>query len=100
MAARKARAWSMMRSARSDETSGWSLEMRSVGRPNNSSEMSLPKSSGHPSTPGAALLNLVVDDLDKALSDLAGRGITAGAIQPGFQNVRFAAIHDPMAGSR
>ena len=48
-----------------------------------------------PEHAGASLLNLVVDDLDKALSDLAGLGITAGAIQPGSQNVRFAAVHDP-----
>jgi catechol 2,3-dioxygenase-like lactoylglutathione lyase family enzyme len=48
-----------------------------------------------PEHAGAALLNLVVDDLDEALADLAGRGITAGAIQPGSQNVRFAAVHDP-----
>ncbi|MEU0227490.1 VOC family protein [Streptomyces sp. NPDC006284] len=48
-----------------------------------------------PERAGASLVNLVVDDLDQALSDLAGRGITAGAIQPGARNVRFAAVHDP-----
>jgi catechol 2,3-dioxygenase-like lactoylglutathione lyase family enzyme len=48
-----------------------------------------------PEHAGASLLNVVVDDLDKALADLAGRGITAGATQPGSQNVRFAAVHDP-----
>ncbi|MGV9348531.1 hypothetical protein ACWDSD_27705 [Streptomyces spiralis] len=30
-----------------------------------------------------------------ALSDLAGRGIRAGEIQPGAQQVRFAAVLDP-----
>lgn len=40
-------------------------------------------------------MNLVVDDLDRTLSDLAGRGITAGETQPGSRGVRFAAVHDP-----
>ncbi|MFJ3224952.1 VOC family protein [Streptomyces sp. NPDC086783] len=48
-----------------------------------------------PEHAGGALVNLVVDDLDKALADLAGRGITAGGVQPGAQRVRFAAVHDP-----
>ncbi|MFE4856450.1 VOC family protein [Streptomyces sp. NPDC056670] len=48
-----------------------------------------------PEHAGSTLLNLVVDDLDKALADLAGRGITAGEVQPGAQRVRFAALHDP-----
>ncbi|MET7596952.1 VOC family protein [Streptomyces sp. NPDC004082] len=48
-----------------------------------------------PEHAGGALVNLVVDDLDKALADLAGRGITAGDVQPGAQRVRFAAVHDP-----
>ncbi|MER6920526.1 hypothetical protein [Streptomyces spiralis] len=33
--------------------------------------------------------------LESALSDLAGRGIRAGEIQPGAQQVRFAAVLDP-----
>jgi catechol 2,3-dioxygenase-like lactoylglutathione lyase family enzyme len=48
-----------------------------------------------PEHAGSTLLNLVVDDLDKALSDLAGQGITAGEIQSGSRGVRFAAVHDP-----
>ncbi|MEU0369715.1 VOC family protein [Streptomyces sp. NPDC006283] len=48
-----------------------------------------------PEHAGGALLNLVVDDLEKALADLAGRGIAAGDAQPGSQGVRFAAVHDP-----
>ncbi|MGW7098054.1 VOC family protein [Streptomyces sp. NPDC054838] len=48
-----------------------------------------------PGQAGTTLLNLVVDDLDRALSELAGRGITAGEIQPGARKVRFAAVHDP-----
>ncbi|GGT88184.1 VOC family protein [Streptomyces violascens] len=48
-----------------------------------------------PEHAGSTLLNLVVDDLDKAIADLAEWGITAGKIQPGSQNVRFAAVRDP-----
>lgn len=48
-----------------------------------------------PEHAGGSLVNLVVDDLDKALSDLAGRGITSGDVQPGSGSVRFAAVHDP-----
>ncbi|MFF1556611.1 VOC family protein [Streptomyces sp. NPDC058279] len=48
-----------------------------------------------PEHAGTTLLNLVVDDLDRALAELAGRGITAGEVQPGAQAVRFAAVHDP-----
>ncbi|MFJ2770976.1 VOC family protein [Streptomyces sp. NPDC087300] len=48
-----------------------------------------------PEHAGSSLVNLVVDDLDKALAELADRGITAGQVQPGSQQVRFAAIQDP-----
>ncbi|MFJ4843609.1 VOC family protein [Streptomyces sp. NPDC088746] len=48
-----------------------------------------------PEHAGRTLVNLVVEDLDRALSDLAGRGITAGEPQPGSRGVRFAAVHDP-----
>ncbi|MFE2058904.1 VOC family protein [Streptomyces sp. NPDC059446] len=48
-----------------------------------------------PEQAGGSLVNLVVDDLDRTLSDLAGRGITAGETQPGSRGVRFAAVHDP-----
>ncbi|MFI6121179.1 hypothetical protein ACIBCU_15195 [Streptomyces sp. NPDC051064] len=36
-----------------------------------------------PEHAGRTLVNLVVADLDRALSDLAGRGITAGETRPG-----------------
>ncbi|MGW0790355.1 VOC family protein [Streptomyces sp. NPDC002911] len=48
-----------------------------------------------PEQVGGTLVNLVVDDLDEALSDLADRGIEAGETQPGSRGVRFAAVHDP-----
>ncbi|WP_329193090.1 MULTISPECIES: VOC family protein [unclassified Streptomyces] len=48
-----------------------------------------------PEHAGTTLLNLVVDDLDQALDELAGRGIAAGEVQPGAEKVRFAAVHDP-----
>ncbi|WP_151481941.1 VOC family protein [Streptomyces albicerus] len=48
-----------------------------------------------PEHAGGALVNLVVDDLDKVLAELADRGITAGPVQPGGRRVRFAAVHDP-----
>ncbi|RCH70150.1 VOC family protein [Streptomyces sp. SDr-06] len=48
-----------------------------------------------PQHAGSTLLNLVVDDLDRAISELAGRGIVVGEVQPGSQQVRFAAVHDP-----
>ncbi|GHB53860.1 glyoxalase [Streptomyces cirratus] len=48
-----------------------------------------------PEHAGTTLLNLVVGDLDQALSELAGRGIVAGEVQPGAEKVRFAAVHDP-----
>ncbi|MFI6585218.1 VOC family protein [Embleya sp. NPDC050493] len=47
-----------------------------------------------PERAGSTLLNLTVDDLDRALTDLAVRGLPAGPVQPG-QSVRFAALHDP-----
>ncbi|WBB61011.1 VOC family protein [Streptomyces sp. WMMC500] len=48
-----------------------------------------------PDHAGASLLNLVVDDLDRALSDLAERGLAPGQVQPGSRGVRFAALDDP-----
>ena len=44
---------------------------------------------------GSTLLNLVVEDLDQALLDLAGRGLTAGPVLSGAGGVRFATLHDP-----
>ncbi|MFC8230441.1 VOC family protein [Streptomyces sp. NPDC057287] len=48
-----------------------------------------------PEQAGGSLVNLVVDDLDRTLSDLAERGITTGETLPGSRGVRFAAVHDP-----
>lgn len=48
-----------------------------------------------PEHAGHTLVNLVVDDLDKTLADLAGRDITPGPVMPGSQRVRFAAVEDP-----
>ncbi|MFJ8981221.1 VOC family protein [Streptomyces sp. NPDC102282] len=48
-----------------------------------------------PEQAGGSLVNLVVDDLDRTLSALEGRGITAGETRPGSRGVRFAAVHDP-----
>lgn len=48
-----------------------------------------------PEHAGSTLLNLVVDDLDETLAGLAERGLTAGPVQPGARDVRFAALHDP-----
>ncbi|MFE3518343.1 VOC family protein [Streptomyces sp. NPDC059166] len=48
-----------------------------------------------PEQAGGTLVNLAVDDLDRTLSELAGRGITAGETLPGSRGVRFAAVHDP-----
>jgi catechol 2,3-dioxygenase-like lactoylglutathione lyase family enzyme len=48
-----------------------------------------------PEQAGGALVNLVVDDLDKTVADLTERRIEAGEVQHGSQDVRFAAVHDP-----
>lgn len=48
-----------------------------------------------PDHAGSALVNLGVDDLDRVLAELAGRGLPAGEVQPGSGLVRFAALHDP-----
>ncbi|MDI3387989.1 VOC family protein [Streptomyces sp. B-S-A8] len=48
-----------------------------------------------PEQAGHTLVNLVVDDLDKALADLVAREITPGPVTPGTQRVRFAAAEDP-----
>ncbi|MFJ8212005.1 hypothetical protein [Streptomyces sp. NPDC096033] len=46
---------------------------------------------------GSALLNLVVDELDRALAELEARSPAAGPAQPGAATVRFAALHEPTA---
>jgi catechol 2,3-dioxygenase-like lactoylglutathione lyase family enzyme len=48
-----------------------------------------------PAHAGATLLNLEVPELDKALNDLAKRGLTAGPVQTGGVRSRFAALEDP-----
>jgi predicted enzyme related to lactoylglutathione lyase len=45
--------------------------------------------------PGSALLNLAVDDLDRHVADLAGRGLAAGAVETVNKGVQLAAITDP-----
>ncbi|OEV06052.1 VOC family protein [Streptomyces oceani] len=48
-----------------------------------------------PEYAGSTLLNLAVEDLERTLRELAAHGLTAGAIQPGTQQVRFAVLRDP-----
>ncbi|MFD9339754.1 VOC family protein [Streptomyces sp. NPDC060028] len=48
-----------------------------------------------PEHAGSTLINLQVDDLDRALADLAARGLPAGPVQTGGRISRFAAVHDP-----
>jgi predicted enzyme related to lactoylglutathione lyase len=48
-----------------------------------------------PEHAGSTLLNLVVEDLDQTLADIAQRGIDSGDVQSGAQRARFAAVHDP-----
>lgn len=52
-----------------------------------------------PEHAGSTLLNLAVENLDATLAQLADRDIHGADIQPGAQNVRFTAVHDP-AGNR
>lgn len=44
---------------------------------------------------GSALLNLAVDDLDRHIADLAGRGLVPGAIETVNKGVQLSAITDP-----
>ncbi|MFJ8808858.1 VOC family protein [Streptomyces sp. NPDC102490] len=48
-----------------------------------------------PTHAGSTLLNLEVPALDRALSELAERGLAAGAVQTGGERTRFAALEDP-----
>lgn len=48
-----------------------------------------------PEHAGSTLLNLAVENLDETLAQLAERDIRSADVQPGAQNVRFAAVHDP-----
>jgi len=41
------------------------------------------------------LLNFAVDDLDKHLADLSGRGLASGTTETANKNVRLSAITDP-----
>lgn len=44
---------------------------------------------------GSTLLNLAVDDLDRHLAEVAGRGLTPGAVAPVSKGVQLSAIRDP-----
>lgn len=44
---------------------------------------------------GSTLLNLEVPALEKALSELTERGLTAGPVQTGGERTRFATLEDP-----
>jgi glyoxylase I family protein len=43
---------------------------------------------------GRSFFNVAVDDLDKQLEDLRGRGFTPGAIQEATKGVRISTIED------
>ncbi len=44
---------------------------------------------------GSALLNFAVDDLDRHIADLSGRGLASGAVETVNKNVQLSAITDP-----
>jgi glyoxylase I family protein len=44
---------------------------------------------------GSALLNFAVDDLDRHIADLAGRGLVPGPIETVNKGVQLSAITDP-----
>jgi predicted enzyme related to lactoylglutathione lyase len=44
---------------------------------------------------GSALLNFAVDDLDRHIADLAGRGLAPGAAETVNKGVQLSAITDP-----
>lgn len=45
--------------------------------------------------PGTAMLNLAVDDLAGAISEITGRGIATGETQPVNKGVEICSIQDP-----
>jgi len=44
---------------------------------------------------GAGLLNFAVDDLDRQITDICGRGLTPGAIETVNKGVQLSAVTDP-----
>jgi predicted enzyme related to lactoylglutathione lyase len=44
---------------------------------------------------GSGLLNLAVDDLDRQIADVCGRGLAPGAIETVNKGVQLSAITDP-----
>ena len=44
---------------------------------------------------GSALLNFAVDDLERHVSDISGRGLAPGAIETVDKGVQLSAIRDP-----
>ncbi|WP_072806495.1 VOC family protein [Rhodococcoides yunnanense] len=44
---------------------------------------------------GSGLLNFAVDDLEKHIEDITGRGIEAGEIVDASKGVRLSAVEDP-----
>jgi glyoxylase I family protein len=48
-----------------------------------------------PERAGRSALNLAVDDLEAAISDLTGRGLAPGEIQAADKGVRLSALTDP-----
>ena len=48
-----------------------------------------------PERAGRSALNLAVDDIDAAISELTGRGLEPGEIQAADKGVRISALTDP-----
>jgi glyoxylase I family protein len=44
---------------------------------------------------GSALLNLAVDDLERHVADISGRGLAPGAIETVSKGVQLSGIRDP-----
>jgi glyoxylase I family protein len=44
---------------------------------------------------GTGLLNFAVDDLDRQITDISGRGLTPGAIETVNKGVQLCALADP-----
>jgi predicted enzyme related to lactoylglutathione lyase len=48
---------------------------------------------------GSALLNFAVDDLERHIAEISGRGLAPGAVEAVSKGVQLSAIRDP-AGNR
>ncbi|WP_367125972.1 VOC family protein [Streptomyces phytohabitans] len=48
-----------------------------------------------PDRAGSTYLNLEVPELDRAVAELAARGLVAGPVRPGGTRTRFASLDDP-----